>query len=256
MKTSENLTTISYADLKSKYGAYSSIVPPTLYVLDTLRYEEIPDVLTQRQKDGNAFLEKTEVTSLVEWKLKHGTCRPNLAKLVASNSDKDVRETTKNAFEAYEANSDDYGKAISTLAKLKGIGPATASLLLACYDRENVPFFSDELYRYLHYEDAKSKGWDRKIGYTVKEYKSLVEKCKELRERVARGKDGGGMKAVEVEKAAYAICREAGSQKREMPSGEGNDTGDVLARPPTSKRRKTEKKKKKGGEPKKRDLRL
>ena len=37
--------------------------------LEELRLSTIPQTLAQRKGDGNAFLEKSEVTSLVEWKL-------------------------------------------------------------------------------------------------------------------------------------------------------------------------------------------
>ena len=97
---------------------------------------------------------------------------------------------------------------MTALSKLKGIGPATASLLLSCYDPVNVPFFSDELYRYLHWEETRAKGWDRKIGYTMKEYKTLYDRLQPLRERLQ--KEGGQeVKAVDVEKMAYAMCKRA-----------------------------------------------
>lgn len=95
---------------------------------------------------------------------KHGTYRPNLAKLVAENSLDEVRTLTRDAFSSYEADNTTYAKSVTALGKLKGLGPATASLILACYDSVHIPFFSDELFRYLHWEDAKSGGWDRKIN--------------------------------------------------------------------------------------------
>lgn len=93
---------------------------------------------------------------------KHGTYRPNLAKLVAENSLDEVRTLTMDAFSSYEADNTTYAKSVTALSKLKGLGPATASLILACYDSVHIPFFSDELFRYMHREDAKSGGWDRK----------------------------------------------------------------------------------------------
>lgn len=163
--------------------------------------------------------------------------RPNLAKLVASNSVQDVRETTRNAFEIYETDKDAYDKSITALGKLKGIGPATSSLLLSCYDPVEVPFFSDELYRYLHWEAAKSKGWDRKINYTVKEYRSLFEKVTELRERLEKD-SGKKCSAVDIEKAAYMLAKEPLLSPSHLPVLTEAAEGDKLLRSPPPKRRR------------------
>lgn len=121
------------------------------------------------------------------------------------------------------------------MSKLKGIGPATASLLLSCYDPDNVPFFSDELYRYLHWSDTKTKAWDRKISYTTKEYKDLYEKLQSLRERV-RKKSGKTVKAIDVERMAFVLAKTAQVAKNTI----NDDSSDQALRPPSPKRRKKE----------------
>lgn len=164
---------------------------------------------------------------------KHGTYRPNLAKLVASNSLQEVRKNTKNAFATYSENNANYAKAITALSKLKGIGPATASLILASYDPINIPFFSDELFRYLHWSEAKAKGWDRKINYSMKEYKDLYDRTQTLRQRLEKD-SGNAVKAIDLEKMAYAIGKGAQKQK-----DLGKDTEeDEPLRPPSPKRRR------------------
>ena len=168
---------------------------------------------------------------------KHGTYRPNLAKLVASNSVKDICETTRDAFKIYEVNNQDYGKAITTLSKLKGIGPATSSLLLSCYDPVRVPFFSDELYRYLHWEEGRSKGWDRKINYSIKEYRSLFEKLTELRERLETDSSEAAL-AIDIEKAAYVLGQSALLSPRKVPPITEDAEDDKALRPPSPKRRR------------------
>ncbi|CAF9934524.1 hypothetical protein IMSHALPRED_009738 [Imshaugia aleurites] len=237
MKATDSFSHISLDTLHTHLLNYDSQVPDKIQGLEELRLSTIPETLVQRKQDGEPFLEKTELTSLVEWKLKHGTYRPNLAKLVASNSVKDVRETTKNAFEIFEANKEDYGKSITALSKLKGIGPATASLLLSCYDPIKVPFFSDELYRYLHWDDAKLKGWDRKINYTTKEYRTLFEKVTELRERLKKD-SGKEVSAIDIEKAAYVLGKDALPNSRKFPSDTEDAEGDKALRPPSPKRRR------------------
>jgi hypothetical protein len=140
-------------------------------------------------------------------------------KLVQSNDEADTIETTKSAFQSYQPTPEGVETALTILTRLKGIGPATASLILACYDPEKVPFFSDELFRYLHWEGSRGKGWDRKLQYSLKEYKSLVEKANVVLKRL--GKD---ISAVEMEKAAYVLGkREAALTRSGPPKAAGAD---------------------------------
>ena len=169
---------------------------------------------------------------------KHGTFRPNLAKLIASNTPEEVRTTTANAFAEYAQDEASYAKAITALSKLKGIGPATASLLLACYDPVRVPFFSDELYRYLHWSEAKGKGWDRKINYSMKEYKDLYEKTQALRERLEK-ESGDVVKTIDLEKMAYALGK-AVQRKDDREFNEDNkEISKAAPSSPRRRRRKT-----------------
>ena len=119
------------------------------------------------------------------------------------------------------------------MSKLKGIGPATASLLLSSYDPVKVPFFSDELFRYLHWEEAKNKGWDRKISYTAKEYKDLFSRVSDLRSRLERDSKTQ-VSVLDLEKAAYAL----GKSSTKFPLDAEDAEGDKALRPPSPKRRK------------------
>ena len=166
---------------------------------------------------------------------KHGTYRPRLAKLVAENSVTNIRKTTKDAFSIYDGDNSDAGKAVTAISKLKGVGPATASLFLSCYDPIKVPFFSDELFRYLHWSDIKARGWDRKISYTMKEYQSLLDKTKALRERLEK-ESGQIVKAIDLEKMAYEIAKSA---QTAVKRGNGDEEeGNKALRPPSPKRRR------------------
>ena len=60
---------ISYAEFQERLRSYEDHVPEKIQGLEELRLRQVPEVLSQRREDGNAFLEKTEVTGLVEWKL-------------------------------------------------------------------------------------------------------------------------------------------------------------------------------------------
>ena len=164
---------------------------------------------------------------------KHGRYRPNLAKLVAGNNANEIRTITHKAFADYNADNSRFAESVTTLAKLRGIGPATASLLLSCYDPVKVPFFSDELFRYLQWSDAKSKGWDRKINYSMKEYKDLFQRVQRLRERLEK-ESGEVVKALDIEKFAYALAK--GAQKDH--ADEVSDIEDEALQPPSAKKQR------------------
>lgn len=79
---------------------------------------------------------------------------------------------------------------------LKGVGPATASLLLSVHDPQHVIFFSDEAFRWL------VNGGDKKsITYSIKEYEQLNTKCQDLIKKL-------DVTPQEVEKVAYVIIKE------------------------------------------------
>ena len=145
-----------------------------------------------------------------------------------------VRETSREAFTIYDSDKDDTGKALKILMRLKGIGPATASLLLSCYDSQSVPFFSDELYRYVYWTSKKSQGWDRKINYTMKEYQGLRDQVRGLQVRLAEDEERQ-ISALDVERVAYAICKEA---QKQMSVDADKHESDL--QPPSPKRRKKE----------------
>ena len=94
---------------------------------------------------------------------------------------------------------------------LKGIGPATGSLILAIHDPENVIFFSDEAYRWL------VKGGEKpKILYKTSEFEELFSKAKELQNRLK-------VSPIDIEKVAYVLVKEneAPEPKPDIPSGRG-----------------------------------
>lgn len=144
--------------------------------------------------------------------------------------------------------------AIKTLAELKGVGPATASLLLAVYDPDTVPFFADELYRWV----CCGGEWGRGIRYAVGEYKALWEGVRGVRGRLnaevegegegegvggVRGRlsaeaegEGEGVRAVELERGAWVLGWEAragggggsGKKGRAQTKGEGKLSTDSV----------------------------
>lgn len=96
----------------------------------------------------------------------------------------------------YKENSD-AAAAVDTLVKLKGIGPATASLLLAVHDPKNVIFFADEAFYWLC-----NSGRQGSIKYNAKEYKELNAKSQALGRRL-------NVEATDVERVAYVLMHTA-----------------------------------------------
>lgn len=140
---------------------------------------------------------------------KHGTFRPKLLALVQSNTAETILETTNEAYELIRSADGNVSPlpALKVLTQLKGIGPATASLLLSVLRMSEVPFFSDELFRWCCWDeanDAKGAGWRRGIKYNAKEYGVLVEKVSVLRKRLGVG----NVMAVDVEKVAWVLGKE------------------------------------------------
>ncbi|KAK3065575.1 hypothetical protein LTS18_000052 [Coniosporium uncinatum] len=197
---------ISIGVLQEVLAKYPQHVSENVKELDELRFDGIPKTLKRRKKSGHAYLDINELESLVEWKLKHGTFRPRLLQLVKSNGEQIIKNTTSRGFQQYDDSADPI-KALKILTELKGIGPATASLLLSVYDPDAAPFFSDELYRYVHWEPTKLGGWSRKIGYTTKEYASLNMHVAEMRKRL-KAECGVEISSIDIEQVAYVLGRE------------------------------------------------
>jgi hypothetical protein len=131
----------------------------------------------------------------------HGTFRPKLLQLVQSNAPEIIEETTREAFSILETGSS-AALALNKLVELKGIGPATASLLLSVYDPDTTPFFSDEVFRWTHWSaEGSPGGWKRKIKYNSKEYLEVVSRVERLVKRL-------GVRAVDVERVAWVLGKE------------------------------------------------
>ncbi len=146
---------------------------------------------------------------------KHGTFRPTLLSLVSSNPDNTVSALTAAVFSLYDSGDEpaDVPSLVSRLTALKGVGPATASLVLSAFDPARVPFFGDELFRWAMWDapvsgraapGASATGWKRKIGYSAKEYAALVDVVERVTARL-------GVPASEVERVAFVLGREGAS---------------------------------------------
>jgi hypothetical protein len=98
---------------------------------------ELPGAIASRQP---AWISHAELVRVTEWKMARGVWRQRNLILVRSNEESTVEETSRAAF----ARIPDPAGPIATLAKLAGVGPATASAVAAAAVPEVYPFF-DEL---------------------------------------------------------------------------------------------------------------
>lgn len=117
-------------------------------------------------------------------------------------------------------------KVLDVFTRLKGVGAATATLLMASNDQTNIPFFSDEVYRWIHHDDAPTKpalkgggasGWTREVRYTIKDYLEFYPKVQQLRERLNLESNGVQVTALDVEKVAYVLGTPARVRKERVP---------------------------------------
>lgn len=106
--------------------------------LDKFYVETLPKAIKERGSDPH--LTKDELVKLMDWKLTRGKWRPRLLKFVSELSDEEVKDASRKAFKDMP----DLKGALRQLDVLKGVGPATASAILAAYAPDVAPFMSDE----------------------------------------------------------------------------------------------------------------
>ncbi|KAH7094665.1 hypothetical protein FB567DRAFT_586023 [Paraphoma chrysanthemicola] len=227
---SHHIRNISLSTFTNALSRYPASAPESLRELDTQRYETIPTAFAKRVASiEESFLLKEEVEKLVEWKLKHGTFRPKLLSLVQSNHESYIDSVTRAAFDQLpdtKLSTKDVLAAVKKLSELKGIGPATASLLLSVGKPKEVPFFSDELFRWCVWDEQGGPGgWKRKIKYNAKEYEQVVEAVEVLWVRL-----GGKVRAVDIERVAWVLGKEGVTVGEEGDDGESEkeDTSEKI----------------------------
>jgi len=193
------------------------------------------------KKVEGAFLEKDELIRLMDWKLKYGFVRPTLMGMVRSNQGNLVRTTTSSAYSSLASLDNSFPRtSLETLIKsLRGVGPATASLILSLIPsdgRDNqVPFYSDELFFWLCLKRYPSSGGEQqadmsedpqtttskgrrrkavpvKAKYNIHEYRQIYDATRDVRERLNRPNqdldkedENHAFSVVDIEKAAFVI---------------------------------------------------
>jgi hypothetical protein len=135
-----------------------------LVELDTWYHGESPDLVIRRSP---RWITLDELIRVVEWKMHRGVYRARNLVLVRSNSAEEVETASCEAFEAAPHPT----RPIARLAKLKGVGPATASAVLAAVRPDAYPFFDDVV--------AEAIPEFGRVDFTLKSYARYAERLME-----------------------------------------------------------------------------
>ncbi|KAL6995289.1 hypothetical protein U1Q18_005425 [Sarracenia purpurea var. burkii] len=138
-----------------------SLNKPNLVSLDDFYTDQLPLLLLQR--NPNPYITTSELSRLMQWKLTRGKWRPRLLDFVSSLDESLVKSASQKAFQSLP----DVSKAVTQLTVLKGVGPATASAVLAAHAPDLAPFMSDE---------AMVAALGNSKDYTLKQYLVFVDK--------------------------------------------------------------------------------
>ncbi|QYS97133.1 hypothetical protein H0G86_004368 [Trichoderma simmonsii] len=237
------ITKEQFASCLSQYPSLVEAIPAkngqkTLSELDQYRYVDAVDTFNLKKPKREMNLD--DVKLLVEWKLRHGKFRPTLMSLVSSNPPS-ASQTIQFAIKFYSS-SKDIGSGVRLLSELKGVGPATASLLLSVHDPERVIFFSDEAFYWLCCEGKKAP-----IKYNPKEYLELRTEAEALAKRL-------GVSAMDIEKVAYVLMKKqettkdskaVAAVKAKAPTKESASASSSVKKRKTTSSEESEKKEKK-----------
>ncbi|KAI8112523.1 hypothetical protein M9434_003846 [Picochlorum sp. BPE23] len=179
----------------------------------------LPNLLVTQQ----GCLSKEQFIRLVEWKLARGKFRPSLRGYAAKQDPKALATASKEAYRILhdeKRGEDAVLNALRVLTGLKGVGPATASAMLAAMD-DSIPFMSDEALMVCL----------GKREYTVKAYQALFSKMRDKQAALlanAGQDDGICIKDMEAALFASSIAlsdTRGGEEKKKKKKKKKTDHG-------------------------------
>jgi hypothetical protein len=163
--------------------------------LDRWYRDELPALIAARRP---AHVTHAELVRLTEWKMARGIWRPRNLALVRGNDADVVERTSTEALAKIPHPSEP----IAMLAKLAGVGPATASAVTSAAAPDVYPFF-DELVA------AQIPGLGQ-VTFTPREYARYAEAIREQATQL-----GSGWTPVDVERALWAhVGGKKGTRKK------------------------------------------
>ena len=106
--------------------------------LDTWYRDELPGLLAARSP---VQITHEELVRVTEWKMKRGAWRARNLVLVRGNDPSEVERLSREAFALVP----EPRKPVARIAELAGVGPATASAVLAAVHPDLYPFFDEDV---------------------------------------------------------------------------------------------------------------
>ena len=126
------------AALESYPAVIEARVVSRLPELDTWYRDELPGLLAGRSP---LQISSDELVRVTEWKMKRGAWRARNLVLVRGNDPDEVERATREAFALIP----EPRKPVARIAELAGVGPATASAVLAVVRPDLYPFFDEDV---------------------------------------------------------------------------------------------------------------
>lgn len=170
----------SYTDVIARQGVAK------LPERDRWYHEELPRSIASRSP---AHVTMDELVRATEWKMSRGEWRARNLVLVRGNEPEAVIEMSTDALSKIPHPT----KPISTLAKLAGVGPATASAVVAAAAPDLYPFFDELVAAQL--PELGKVAWT--LGYYARYADALRARAREL---------GGDWTPVKLERALWALA--------------------------------------------------
>lgn len=137
-----------------------------------------------------------EMVRVTEWKMARGVWRaPNLVRVKANSAD-----AVDAAGRSAAAQLDNLSKAIGAFTALDGVGPATASAVLAVMAPSAFPFFDEDVAKQV--PDLGVVAWT--LGYYKRYAAALIARAASL---------GGAWNAMQVERALWSHARDTMEQR-------------------------------------------
>lgn len=170
----------SYEDVVARQGVAK------LPERDRWYREELPRAMRSR---ASAHVTLPELVRVTEWKMARGEWRARNLVLVRGNEPEAVVDASTDALSKVPHPT----KPISTLAKLAGVGPATASAVVAAAAPDVYPFFDELVAGQL--PELGKVAWT--LGYYARYAEALRTRAREL---------GGDWTPVKLERALWALA--------------------------------------------------
>ena len=159
--------------------------------------DDLPRALAARRTGpppGPAYLTRDELARVTRWKMARGVWRARNLLLVQGNEERDVEVASREALAAIP----DPRRPLQALTRLAGVGPATASAVLAAAAPDRYPFFDD-----LVAEQIPGLG---AVKSTIGYYLAYADRIRTRAAELTAGCSHDGWTPHDVDRALWAAC--------------------------------------------------